>query len=44
MIAGVRVGRGGRRQHRGVDEPRPIQPVRTHSSTAATIIQEQLVG
>jgi hypothetical protein len=45
MIVGAFVSvEVGRRQHRGVDEPQPSEPVHTHSSTAGTIMQEQLVG
>jgi hypothetical protein len=40
----VGVGRGDRRHHRGVDDPQPIEPMHTHSSTPATVMQEQLVG
>jgi hypothetical protein len=40
----VGVGRGDRRHHRGVDDPQPIEPMRTHSSTPATVMQDQLVG
>jgi len=40
----IGVGRGDRRHYQGVDDPKPIEPMLTHSSTAATVIQEQLVG
>jgi hypothetical protein len=44
MIVGALVLVGDRWHYRGVDDPHPIEPMHTHSSTAATVMQEQLVG